>query len=480
MSDKTNSLTTMLAAAYRAETSATSAGRRRFFVSALASGVAVATSSAWSQTASPGSAQMGLTPSAGGGRLTIGEGGRGPSRMHPSFVKDVGLMTDLNATNQGGAWWNFDTYITPIPQFYIRNAFPTPRPELDRRVDPRYWQLKIHGDAVERELTITYDDLLKMPSRSIMSVMQCAGNGRSLFWEQEDFLTDPAKVSGNGWGLGGVGLAEWQYVPISHILGLVGLKSNAKAILFWSGVDGKTPNTESDTGRPIPVSEALERGEDIGLAFKMNGMPLPADHGAPVRALVPGWCGGASTKWLTEIKIASHDFWVRLNTTDHTLIGPDYPPPKAAPNDEFRFIRPDQLLGQPVTWQEGRSTLAIPLTLTKQPDLPFNYPLARGEMPLLKAGSQMLRGYAWAPHAGVKKVDVRVNGGRWDEARIIDAQSNRYTWVRFEFAFNPAPGDYMIETRTTDRKGNAQPATVPYNKGGYNFFAIPKFNVRVA
>ena len=54
-------------------------------------------------------------------------------------------MTDLNPTNQGGAWWNFDTYITPIPQFYIRNAFPTPRPELDRRVDPRYWQLRIHA-----------------------------------------------------------------------------------------------------------------------------------------------------------------------------------------------------------------------------------------------------------------------------------------------------------------------------------------------
>ena len=113
-------------------------------------------------------------------------------------------------------------------------------------------------------------------------------------------------------------------------------------------------------------------------------------------------------------------------------------------------------------------------------DLPSNYPLARGEMPLLKAGPQMLRGYAWAPHAGVKKVDVRVNGGRWDEARIIDAQPNRYTWVRFEFAFSPAPGDYMIETRTTDRTGNAQPATVPDNKGGYNFFALPKFNVRVA
>lgn len=441
--------------------------RRRFFVGAAA---LVAASS---MTSAPL-----LGAAATEQKLTIGMDGIGPSRFVPQFVKDVGLLTDLNDTNQGGPYWNFDTYMTPVSEFYIRNAYPTPRPEVDKRVDPRFWKLTIHGDAVERELTIGYEDLLKMPSRSIMSVMQCTGNGRTLFWEQEDMLSAPTKVSGNGWGLGGVGMAEWEYVPMDYILGLVGLKSNAKACLFWSGVDGKQPNTESDTGRPIPIGELHERAEEIGLAFKMNGMPLPPDHGAPVRALVPGWCGGASTKWLTEVKIASHDFWVRLNTTDHTLIGPDYPPPKPAPGDEFRFVRPDQLLGQPVTWQEGRSLLAIPLTLTKSPDLPANYPLARGERPVLKAGRQILRGYAWAPHAGVRNVDVRVNGDRWLPARIIDTEPNRYSWVRFEFPFAPAPGDYVIETRTTDRKGDAQPATVPYNQGGYNFFAIPKFAVR--
>ncbi|MBU1361367.1 MAG: molybdopterin-dependent oxidoreductase [Gammaproteobacteria bacterium] len=449
------------------------AGRRRFFVTALASGIAGASLPALAQPA-------GVPAGAGSGRLTIGDGGRGPSRIHPSFVKDVGLMTDLNATNQGGAWWNFDTYITPVSQFYVRNAFRTPRAEEDSRVDPRHWRLRIHGDAVERELTIGYDDLLKMPSRSIISVMQCTGNGRTLFWEQQDMVADPTRVTGNGWGLGGVGQAEWQYVPMSHILDLVGVKRNAKSVLFWSGVDGKKPNTESDTGRPMPYADVMERPDDIGLAFKMNGAPLGPDHGAPVRALVPGWCGGASTKWLTEIKISSHDVWVRLNTYDHTLMGPDYPPPRPTEGDEFRFVRPDQLLGIPVTWQEARSMLAIPLTLQKQPDMPSNYPLARGEMPVLRAGPQVLRGYAWAPRTGVKRVHVRVNGGRWEAARIIDPQVSRYTWVRFEFPFNPGPGDYLLETRATDNEGGMQPDSVPFNKGGYNFFAIPRFKVRVA
>lgn len=451
-------------------------GRRRFFGAVAAIGATAALPlRAAAQALPPAEAPLPGRP------LTIGNTLQGPpSRIHPSFVKDVGRLQDLNPTNQGGAYWNFDTYITPIEDFYIRNAFPTPRPELDRRVDPRYWRLRIHGDAVERELEIGYDDLLRMPSRSIISIMQCAGNGRTLFWEQQDMLQPPSKVSGNGWGLGGIGLAEWQYVPMDHILGLVGLKPNAKAVLFWSGVDGKAPNTQSDTGRPTPISEITSRSDVIGLAFKMNGKPLPADHGAPVRALVPGWCGGASTKWLTEIKIASHDFWVRLNTTDHANIGPAYPAQVPGPNDEFRFTSPDKITGQAVTWHGPRSFLTVPLVLSKQPVLPPNYPLARDEMPVLPSGPQVLRGYASAPRSGVARVDVRVNGGGWQAARIIDPQVNPYTWVRFEVPLDAMAGEHVIETRTTASNGDVQTPTVPYNAGGYDCWAIPKFRVRVA
>jgi sulfane dehydrogenase subunit SoxC len=77
-------------------------------------------------------------------------------RYRPAFVKDLTQMVDLNAYNQGGAYWNYRTLITPIEQFYVRNEFATPRAETESRVDPRHWKLKIHGNAVERELTITY------------------------------------------------------------------------------------------------------------------------------------------------------------------------------------------------------------------------------------------------------------------------------------------------------------------------------------
>lgn len=361
--------------------------------------------------------------------LRVGTG----SRFRTAFAKDLGKLLDLDATNQGAAWWNFDSFVTPIDQFFIRNGYPTPRAETERRVQREHWQLKIHGDGIERPMTITYDELIKMPSRSIFATMECAGNGRSLFWEQQNMIADPEKVGGSGWGLGGIGMAEWRYVPIGHILGLVGLKSTAKAALFWSGVDTGTPGKDGDSGRPLPIQMLRDYDQSIGLAYKMNGADLPPDHGAPVRALVPGWCGAASTKWLTEIKIATHDFWVRLNTKQHVMIGPGYAPPKPMPGDEFRGVTAADIMGQAVSWSPPRSLLTLPLVLEKQPKIPHNYPLRTGELPRLTAGERILTGYAWAPESGVKRVDVRVDGRSWQPARVIRPITSKYAWVKFEF-----------------------------------------------
>jgi sulfane dehydrogenase subunit SoxC len=401
------------------------------------------------------------------------------SSNQAGFAKDISRLSDLNNSNQGGQYWRYSTLITPLEDFFIRNEYPTPIAANDPRVDPRHWQLKIHGDGVERPVTLSYEDLLRLPSRSIISNMECAGNGRSLFWEQQNMLGPVNAVAGTGWGLGGVGCAEWQYVPMSAILALVGLKKTAKHCLFWSGVDGKIPGGNSDTGRPIPVSHLVRHAESIGLAYKMNGNDLLPDHGAPVRVIVPGWCGAASTKWLTEIKIASHNFWVRLNSSAHVMIGPSYKPPVPQPNDEFRGVERTGVLGQAVTWSPPRSLLTIPLTLSKQPKMPHNYPLARGEMPKTRAGTQIVRGYAWAPQWGVRQVDIRINGGRWYPVDIVDPQINNFTWRRFEFKWRPGPGEHVIESRVTDNMGYQQPATVPFNQGGFDFSAIPKFRVAV-
>ena len=423
------------------------ADRRQFFVSAAAFGAAAAAPSlAQAQAAAPAA----------------------PPRK--VLIKDDSRLLNIGATVRSGNYWNFSTYMTPVEEFYVRNHYPTPLPEARPVLDPRNWKLKVHGNAVERAVEIGYEDLLKMPSRTVIATMECHGNGRSLFWEQQEMKD----VAGGNWVLGAIGQAEWQIVPISHILGLVGLKRDAKSALFWSGVDG------NDMGRPMPVSELTSRGDDIGVCFRMNGNALTADHGAPVRLVVPGWGGTASIKWLTEIRIDSHQHWCRLNTRGETYIGPAYAAPAIAPNDEFiGGITAADVKGPMVTWMPIKTLITVPLVLEKSPSVPANYPLKRGEWPKMSAGRQLVRGYAWAPQYGIRDVEYRVDGGPWQRAHIQGPNLGRYTWVRFDFHWDARPGDHVIETRGIDMAGNTQPDAVPFNLLGMANGAIPKFKIRV-
>ena len=428
--------------------------RRRFFVSAAAFGAAAA---------APGMAQAQAAPAAPAAAPAA------PPRK--ALVKDDSRLLNIGATVRSGNYWDFSTYITPVEEFFVRNHYPTPLVEAKPVLDPKQWRMKIHGNAVERSLDIGYEDLLKMPSRTVIATMECHGNGRTLFWEQQDQM----QVAGGNWGLGAIGQAEWQIVPLSHIFGLVGLKKDAKSALFWSGVDG------SDMGRPMPVADILARADDIGICFKMNGNPLTPDHGAPVRMVVPGWGGTASTKWVTEIRLDNHQHWVRLNTRGEVYVGPTYPAPSVGPTDEFiGGITAADVKGPMVTWMPIKTLITVPMVLEKSPSVPVNYPLKKGEWPRMSAGRQLVRGYAWAPQYGIRDVEYRVDGGSWQRAQIQGPNLGRYTWVRFDFPWDARPGDHVIETRGIDTAGNVQPETVPFNQFGMANSAIPKFRIRVA
>jgi hypothetical protein len=92
----------------------------------------------------------------------------------------------------------------------------------------------------------------------------------------------------------------------------------------------------------------------------------------------------------------------------------------------------------------------------------------------------MLSGLAWAPQNGVKHVDVRVDGRGWKRAQIRRPIQSKYAWVQFQIPWNATPGRHVIETRTTDNDNEVQPESVPYNQGGFDFWAVPKFHVDVA
>jgi DMSO/TMAO reductase YedYZ molybdopterin-dependent catalytic subunit len=435
----------------------TNLDRRSLFVSAAAFGVAAA-SPALAQAPAPAPPAAPAAPAA-------------PARR--ALIKDDSRVLNIGATVRSGNYWDFTTFMTPIEEFYVRNHYPTPTADRNAVLARENWKLKVHGSAVERPFELTYNDLLKMPARSIVATMECHGNGRTLFWEQGGFTGQD--VAGGNWVMGAVGQAEWRYVPMSEILARCGVKPNARTVLFWSGVDG------NDMGRPMPFADVLAQQNDIGVCFAMNGNPLTPDHGAPVRIVVPGWGGTASIKWVTEIRISEKRIWTRLNTKGEVYIGPTYKAPQfdAAADEFLPGITPADIKGPMVTWMPPKSFVTLPLVLDKSPSVPANYPLKRGEVPKLGSGAQTMRGYAWAPQHGVSRVDYRIDGGEWRRARLTPPNLGKYTWVRFEFPWDAPKGAHVIETRTTDRSGVRQPAQIPLNSLGMANWSIPKFRVEV-
>ncbi len=169
-------------------------------------------------------------------------------------------------------------YATPSDRFYVRNHGPTPS------IDVASWTLRVKGLGVSRGLSLSYEDLLALPAVSVTRALECTGNGRIFFGEQE-----VREAEGTPWRLGAIGVAEWTGVPLRLLLEEAGLEASATEVMP-EGLD------EPGFARTLPLSKALK--EDIVLAYLMNGEPLPPDHAYPVRLVVPGWAAMASVKWV--------------------------------------------------------------------------------------------------------------------------------------------------------------------------------------
>jgi DMSO/TMAO reductase YedYZ molybdopterin-dependent catalytic subunit len=319
-------------------------------------------------------------------------------------------------------------YLMPNALFFIRNHDPSPA------IDVKTWQLKVEGPGVARPLELTYDQILRLPSKSVVRYVECAGNGRGFF---KEVLGKPAK--GTQWRLGAYGVAEWTGVPLQEILDRAKIKRSAVDVMP-SGLDVRKIE------RPMSVAKALE--DDTLLVYAMNGDVLPADHGFPVRVLVPGWIGIANIKWVGRLVVSEEPIFVDKNTKDYVLIGPDFPekPPAKGPI---------------LTLQTLKSAIALPWPAT------------------LSAGHNVIRGYAWSPHGKIAKVEYSVDGGKtWAAVSLREPNVPR-AGVRWEFAWDAKPGDYAVMTRATDEKGNTQPEKVRWNELGYEFSAVIRHPVKV-
>jgi|KBSMisStaDraftv2_1062788.scaffolds.fasta_scaffold164494_2 DMSO/TMAO reductase YedYZ molybdopterin-dependent catalytic subunit len=327
-----------------------------------------------------------------------------------------------------------NTWLTPVPHFFVRNHMHEPS-ELSAET----WRLTVGGE-VEKPLTLTLHDLSKLQTHSVVNTLECAGNGRSLHRPQ---------VPGVQWGKGAVSTARFTGPRLRDVLQQAGVKSTGKHVMF-RGLD-EVPGKVPPFIRSIPIEKALD--SDTLVATHMNGAPLTKHHGFPARALVPGWIGAASCKWLTEIKILDSEFVGNFMSPGYRL--PNQP---VKPGDS---VKPEDT--HPVTGLSVKSVISGPLDGAS-----------------VKPGRVAAHGAAWAGEADIVKVEISLDDGATWSPATLGQEKSKYAWRLWSYSWNAKRGDYTIKSRATDSQGRVQPSEAVWNPSGYLYNAIDEVKIHVA
>ncbi|HET7891240.1 MAG TPA: sulfite oxidase [Candidatus Sulfotelmatobacter sp.] len=328
----------------------------------------------------------------------------------------------------------FNTWLTPVPHFFVRNHMHEPSD-----LSPQDWRLTVSGE-VEKPFTLTLSELSRLDGHSVVNTLECAGNGRGLYRPE---------VPGIQWGKGAVGTARFSGPRLRDILQRARVKPTGKHIMF-RGLD-EVPGKVPPFIRSIPMEKALD--SDTLIATSMNGTPLTKHHGFPARALVPGWIGAASCKWLTEIKVLESEF-----------VGNFMSPGYRLPNQPAKP-------GEPVKPEDTHVVTALNVKSL------ISSPRDDGRV---KAGTISIHGAAWAGEASIVKVEVSTNGGaNWSPATLGTDQA-QYAWRLWTYGSKMKSGDYTILCRATDSQGRTQPSSAEWNPNGYLYNAIDQVKIHVA
>jgi DMSO/TMAO reductase YedYZ molybdopterin-dependent catalytic subunit len=308
---------------------------------------------------------------------------------------------------------SLDSFLTPNKLFYVRNHFAAPK------LDARTWRLRVEG-AVEKPLELTHGEILKLAARTAPVTLECVGNGRA-------YLVP--KTKGVQWELGAVSTAEWMGVKLGAILEMAGLKKEAVDVVLEGADSGTVKNEPKPEGtlhfaRGLPLSKALK--PEVILAYRMNGEPLSVAHGFPLRAMVGGWYGMASVKWLSRIVVMDKPFHGYDQTTDYAI------------------------------WDRRDGIPSLTPTAGMEIKASIAQPVAGATIPA--GAAYRIHGAAWAGESEVSKVEVSTDGGKtWAEAKLID-EAKPFCWRRWEWMWSkPAAGKHQLVARATDKQGKTQP-----------------------
>jgi DMSO/TMAO reductase YedYZ molybdopterin-dependent catalytic subunit len=321
--------------------------------------------------------------------------------------------------------------VTPVGLHYTLSHFDVPR------LDEPGFRLAV-GGCVARPLALSLVEIRQLPARTLRVTLECAGNGRGLMRPRYPSMP---------WLYEGVGTADWTGTPLRHVLEQAGLGPDAADVAFLGADRGFDRGAEHDYGRSLKPADAL--GDDVLLAYAMNGAPLLPQHGFPLRLIVPGWYGMASVKWLARIDVLERPF-------DGLQQAIGY---------HYRKVAGDP--GVPVTYARVKSLIA-------PPGIPDWYTRRR----LVERGTVRLAGRAWSgAGVAIARVEVAVDGA-WRDA-AVEPQAERFAWQAWRHDWDATPGEHELACRATDATGATQPLEPDWNTNGLGNNAVHRIQVTV-
>jgi DMSO/TMAO reductase YedYZ molybdopterin-dependent catalytic subunit len=296
------------------------------------------------------------------------------------------------------------SWITPNAQTFAVSHYGQPALETDK------WSLEIAG-LVKRPKTFLLNEIKSRRRKSIIATLECSGN------------------SSNPAFMGAIGNIRWTGTPLASLLKECGLSERGIEVVFF-GADEKVEKIrEQDYSQNFARSLSMNnaRGDDVLLAYEMNGEPLPKEHGGPLRLVVPGWFGIAWVKWLTRIEVLDRRYMSKYMAR------------------EYVTIRGEEKEGRTI-WRETSvgpiDVKSIVARVVRRPD-----------------GNLRVSGAAWTDGTPLKKVELKIDDGDWLAVQLNKKQRAKYAWTLWSCDWkNPEPGDHTLVSRATDAEGRAQPS----------------------
>ena len=370
--------------------------RRRFLKKAALAGLSLG-----AVTSASGQTPMMQRPPTHGLRL-LGE----PSRFE-NVVRQPYEGTGATTTTALTPLQDLMGSITPSALHFAVSRYPNTPPDID----PRQHRLLIHG-LVNRPLIFTVEELKRLPSVTRVHFLECNGNATP-FRRKRKTVQETHGLTG---------CSEWTGVPLSTLLGMVGLQEGATWLLAEGADAGKHSSS-------IPLEKALEDGIVV---YGQNAEALRPDQGYPLRLLVPGWVGNRNIKWLRRIKVVDQPYMTKTETATYASLWP-----KLEGKARWFFVE------------------FAPRSVITRPS---------GGQQLPGKGFYEITGLAWSGRGAITQVDVSTDGGQtWKGARM-QGPAHRKAHTRFCFDWTWEGEEAVLQSRCTDDRGEVQQTLAEFTR----------------